>query len=390
MCFFLFSIQSRALSGCFGKMDVVEPKRRTARKRLSNTTYPEEIVCQYSRFSHLLSHAASRKWILYEWQYNEIDDAFFHKCRTFETFLTAKFPHLKTRNLTRAEWCAVRKMILQRKCRRFSPEFIHEQRVELEKYRESYRILQENRRNDQLVKLNGSHAAVDRFIATLDSPQSQNYELFRLIVETKKLFAAKSGLIGKLREINTKRNEMQQLQERQQQQQIAIVNGNLQIEPSATMTSATALKLMTKMRDCNKEISDKLNRMMCLRIVKDTLLINAIKLKNMGMVFSPDFFQRVSAKQVHESRQFYRDQTFITIEDVQTLLDVLLAQLFLAVHLQLILKMNRSVEGFSGDVINDQMSVINTVLPNDLISDFQHICLPNFLRMLDTLSDLLF
>lgn len=369
-------------------MDAVEPKRRTARKKVSNIAYPEEIVCQYSRFSHLLSHDASRKWLLYEWQYNEIDDAFFHKCRTFEMILTAKFPHLKTRNLTRAEWCGVRKMISKRKCRRFSPEFIWEQRIELAKYRDSYRILQENNRNDQLVELNGSHAAVERFITTLDSPQSQNYELFRLIVETKKLFAAKSGLISKLRELNTKQNEMQQLQE--QQQPDAIVNGNLQIEPSATMTSATAFKLLTKMRDCNKEISDKLNRMVCLRIVKDTLLINAIKQKNMGMIFSPEFFQRVTSTQVNESRQFYRAQTYITIEDVQTLLDVLLAQLFLSIHLQLMLKMNKPTEGFADDVISEQMPVIRTVLSDDLISDFEHVCLPNFLRMLDTLSELLF
>lgn len=373
-------------------MDAVEPKRRVNRKKLSNITYPEEIVCQYSRLSHLLLHEASRKWLLYEWQYNEIDDAFFHKCRTFEMFVAAKFPQLKTRNLTQAEWRVIRKMILQRKCRRFSSKFIHEQRIELAKYRRSYRILQENDRHDELVKLNGYHDEVNAFISTLDSPQSQNMQLFRLFVDVKKLFALKSGLIMKLREINNMRTEIQrqQQQHQYQQQQHALVNGNSNNEPvPPTMTSATANKVMRKLRDCNKEIMGKLNQMMCFRIVKDATLINAVKRKNIPMLFSSNFFQRISSVQVYESQQLYRSQIFITTMDVQELLDILLAQSLFAVYIELMLRCNESVKKFTDEVIEDQMMAMTKVLSDNCIRYFEDFCLTRYFEILDNLSELL-
>lgn len=363
-------------------MEVVEPKRHASRKKPSTVPYPEEIVHQYSRISHLLSHAASRKWILYEWQYNEVDTAFFHKCRTFEMSVAEKFPRLKTRNLTRAEWCVVRRTISQRKRRRFSSKFIHEQRIELEKYRESYCILQENGQSHQLAKLNGSHAAVDRFLATFGSTQSQNQQLFRLIVETKKLLAVKTGLITKLREIN-----MRCLTQQQPQSQNAIVNVNLSVHPSVAMNSGTAIELILKLRDCNKEIMEKLKRLMCLRIVKDTLLIHIAREKNVRMTISSSFFHRISLTQQHESRERYRAESFIVMEGLQTLLDVLLEQIFLAIHSQVNFRVDRSVQGLVDDVINDQMATINTVLPNDLMGTFTNTCLPNFLQVFNAMRD---
>lgn len=374
-------------------MDAAEPKRRTARKKLPNIPYPEEVVCQYARFSHLLSHEATRKWLSYEWQYNEIDYGFFHKCRTFEMFLATKFPRLKTRNLSQAEWRAVRRLIVQRKCRRFSSKFIHEQRTELERYRYSYRLLQENNRHNQLVKLNGFHDAVDEFLSTLDSPDTQYFQLFRLCVEVKKLYAAKGGLISKLREINNLRLEIQQQQQQHlhqhQQLQHAIVNGDWNSVPPPTMTSATAIKVIAKIRDCNNDIASKLNQMMSFRIVKDAMLINAIKRQNVAVTCSPTYFKHISAVQVHESQQFYRSQTFITTMDVQEMLDICLAQSFFAIIVELTLKMNKPVEQFANDVVKDQMSVMTTALPDDCISYFENFCLPKFFEILDNLSKLL-
>lgn len=370
------------------KMDTVEPKRRTARKKPSTVTFPEEITCQYSRFTHLLSHAASRKWLLYEWQYNEIDDAFFHKCRTFEMFLNAKFPHLKTRNLTQTEWRVVRKLILQRKCRRFSSKFIHEQRIELEKYRCSYRILEENNRHDQLDKLNGFHGAVGDFISTLDSPKSQSDQLFRLYVEVKKLFATKSGLVMKLREINNSRAEMQQQQHHQQQQQHSMVNGNSNIE-SAAMTGATAIKVVSKLRECNKEIMFKLNRMMCFRVVKDALLVNANKRKQIALAFSPAYFGRISSAQVYETQQLYQSQRFISSTNVHTLFETMLKQFLVALQYDVMLKINEMVDEFADDLIKQHMPVINTILPSNYVGYFENVCLPKFFEVLSLLNELL-
>lgn len=365
-------------------MDVTVPKRRTCKKKLVSTTYPDAVVCQYSRFSNLLSHAASRKWLLYEWQYDDIEDAFFHKCRTFEMFLAAKFPQLKTHKLTRVEWRGIRKMVLQRKCRRFSSTFLTEQRIELEKYRCSYRILQKNNRDDQLAKLNTfQNDDGNGLMSELDAQQSHN-QLHLLLIEVKKLFASKSVLVMKLREINNSRADAQQ----QQQQQNVHVNGNSKIEP-AQSTNTTAIKVITKIRDCNNEIMAKFNQMMCFQITKDALLYNAMKRKNIALALSPAYFQRMCAVQLYESQQHYRSETFIATADVQTLLNALLTQVLTTIQYELTSKLAESVESFADDLIKEQMALVKCMVTNENMDYFESVCAPKISAILDVLNKIL-
>lgn len=380
-----------SLQSVVREMDATVEKRRISRKKLSNITFPEDVVCHYSRLSHLLSHTASRKWLLYEWQYDEIDDAFFHKCRTFEMLVTAKFPQLKTRNLIPAEWRFIRRKIVgSSKCRRFSSKFIIEQRTELAKYRCSYRILQENNHHDQLAKLNAFQDDANGFVSTLDAPQSHSNHLFRMFVDVKKLFATKSALVAKLREINNNRAEMQQKQQQQQQQQEhhTIFNGNLTMEPITPIANASAIKVIAKIRDCNTQITAKFNQMMCFRIVKDALLFNAMKRKHIAVAFSPAYFHRISAVQVYESQRLYRSETFITATHSQTFLNTLLVQVLIIIHASYEV-MTKSVENFADDLVNQHLDVIKVCATSDVMNHFKMVCAPKFFDILRMLNDLL-
>lgn len=359
-------------------MEVNAPKRRTSRKKLLTKSFPEDVSRVYSSFSNLLSHTASRKWVSYEWQYDEIDDVFFHRCRTYEMLVNAKFPQLKTRDLTLAEWRFIRgKMFKLSKCRRFSPKFIAEQRVELEKYRYFYRILQENNRHEQLPKLNEFRDGMNGFVPMVDSPQLENNQLFRLFIDVKKLFTTKSGLVAKIREINNGRAE----------QQRTIVNGNA--APISTISNASAMKVLTKMQECNTQIMDKLNQMFCFQVVKDALLSNGMKRKHITLAFSPAYFQRISSVQLYESQRFYRSDTFISITAVQKFMDTLLMYVLMSIQYEMMLKMLESVEKFAEDVATKQMDVMKTCVPNDIMNYMEIVCRPKFFDILKTLRDLL-
>lgn len=363
-------------------METIEAKRRIPRKKSATFVLPEDVTCQYSRLSNLLLHAASRKWLLYEWQYDEIDAAFFHKFRTFEMLVNAKFPRLKTHSLTSAEWRVIRRKIAESsKCRRFSPKFIKEQRIELEKYRQCYRMLKTHSRHDQLSESNEFHDNVLGFVRTIDPPQQQNIQLFRYMIELKKLFTAKRTLVAKLREINNERAEMQR------QQQHTIVNGTA--DPITTAANATAIKVITKIQECNNQIMEKFKQMMCFPIVKDAHLINALKRKQIVVPFSPDFFLRVSAIQLHESQQLYRSETIVTNSAVQTFLDTMLVHILITIQYELMLKMMESVEQFAENLIAKRMDVLNMCAPSDIKQYFENICIPKLFEILNILRDLL-
>lgn len=373
-------------------MDATVQKRRSSRKKWSSIAFPEDIVQLYSRFSHLLTHAAARKWLLYEWQYDDIDDAFFHKCRTFEMLVTAKFPQLRTRNLVPAEWRFIRRKVFESsKCRRFSPKFITEQRIELAKYRCSYRILRESNHHDQLEKLNAFHDDANGFMSTLDSPQSHRNELFRILIDVNKLFVKKSALLTTLREINNNRAKMQQQPPQQlHQQQHTIVNGNLNIEPVTPIENASAIELLMKLQECNDQIMAKFNQMMCFRIVKDALLFNAIKRKQINMALSPAYFQRFSSVELYESRRLYRSDTFTTARS-QTILDTLLTQVLIIIQCEceIMLKLSESIEQFAEDLVNDQMEAMSVCSLGDAMCHFQLAILPKFFDILRMLNDFL-
>jgi hypothetical protein len=92
---------------------------------------------------NLLKLPKGHKWMCYEFFYSNIDKVLFEGENDFMVCLRESFPQLKTRRLTRVEWCKVRR--LMGKPRRCSSAFFAEERNELARKRQKIRMLQQRK-----------------------------------------------------------------------------------------------------------------------------------------------------------------------------------------------------------------------------------------------------
>ncbi|XP_034234942.1 protein lin-9 homolog [Thrips palmi] len=98
------------------------------------------------RLRNLLKLPKAHKWVCYEWFYSNIDKTLFEGDNDFMVCLRESFPQLRTRKLTRVEWCQMRRMM--GKPRRCSVAFFEEERRELEQKRTKIRLLQQRKLTD--------------------------------------------------------------------------------------------------------------------------------------------------------------------------------------------------------------------------------------------------
>ncbi|KFM62297.1 Protein lin-9-like protein, partial [Stegodyphus mimosarum] len=92
------------------------------------------------KLRNLLKLPKAHRFLCCEWFYSNIDQPLFLHDSDFCSCLEENFPNLKTRKLTRIEWCKIRR--LMGKPRRCSPEFFAEERSSLEMKRSKIRQLQ--------------------------------------------------------------------------------------------------------------------------------------------------------------------------------------------------------------------------------------------------------
>ncbi|XP_054268772.1 protein lin-9 homolog [Macrosteles quadrilineatus] len=98
------------------------------------------------RLRNLLKLPKAHKWVCYEWFYSNIDKALFGGDNDFMVCLKENFPQLKTRCLSRVEWCKLRRIM--GKPRRCSQAFFTEERRELENKRTKIRLVQQRKIGD--------------------------------------------------------------------------------------------------------------------------------------------------------------------------------------------------------------------------------------------------
>ncbi|XP_075212544.1 protein lin-9 homolog isoform X2 [Lycorma delicatula] len=98
------------------------------------------------RLRNLLKLPKAHKWVCYEWFYSNIDKALFEGDNDFKICMKENFPQLKTRILSKVEWCKMRRMM--GKPRRCSQAFFDEERKELERKRAKIRMLQQRKGSD--------------------------------------------------------------------------------------------------------------------------------------------------------------------------------------------------------------------------------------------------
>ena len=97
---------------------------------------------------NLLKLPKAHKWVCYEFFYSNLDKVLFEGENDFMVCLRESFPNLKTRRLTRVEWCKIRR--LMGKPRRCSSSFFAEERAELLRKRTKIRLLQQRKQTEVL------------------------------------------------------------------------------------------------------------------------------------------------------------------------------------------------------------------------------------------------
>lgn len=95
------------------------------------------------RLKTLLKLPKAHRWVCYEWFYANIDQPLFLGKNDFQTCLEETFPDLKTRQLKRAEWSQIRR--LMGKPRRCSEAFFAEERNALSNKRKKIRSIQQQK-----------------------------------------------------------------------------------------------------------------------------------------------------------------------------------------------------------------------------------------------------
>ncbi|XP_076471216.1 protein lin-9 homolog isoform X2 [Babylonia areolata] len=95
------------------------------------------------RLRNLLKLPKAHKWVCYEFFYSNLDAPLFLGQNDFCICLQESFPQLKTKRLTRVEWCKIRR--LMGKPRRCSPSFFEEERQALHDRRDKIRLLQQRK-----------------------------------------------------------------------------------------------------------------------------------------------------------------------------------------------------------------------------------------------------
>lgn len=98
------------------------------------------------RLRNLLKLPKAHKWVCYEWFYSNIDKTLFEGDNDFTICLKESFPQMKSRKMTRVEWCKIRRMM--GKPRRCSQSFFEEERRELDRKRQKIRMLQQRKCSD--------------------------------------------------------------------------------------------------------------------------------------------------------------------------------------------------------------------------------------------------
>lgn len=182
-----------------------------------------------AKFQKILFNVRAKKWMSYEWSYDDIENEFFNKTDDFEQYLNEFFPELKTRQLTRSEWCRIRKYVNPQYKRLFSSKYLHEKRNELNQFRNgiiSMQMLQpststncvkvdaewnEQHENDLLASNVSSNATYADIQSTGDTtlPECEsgtNFEensdnhLFRLLIETSNYLSRKSIILIQIKQ----------------------------------------------------------------------------------------------------------------------------------------------------------------------------------------------
>lgn len=336
----------------------LKPNKSRKRKQTPNDDeIPPEIASKYARLENLLRHKAARQYLKYEFEYSDCENEYFHKTSTFEMLVERNFPNLKTRNLTMAEWRMIRRMVSNGNYRRFSPKFIQSNRIELEKYRRRFEFFRANTGTAEYLSTALS-TANSNIIVNID-PLNElfEHEIYRLIVDTKKLFAAKQIAIAELQQINDTKND-----------------------ETTVDTSANPISVILDLQRLDAAIGKNMERLWSYDTTKDALLLDAVAKGTILYPLSSKYFRLHCQVCAHNKLLQAADlQTFVEFELFTELIKILFEMVSTVVDRDLL---SIDVVIFFDEASDEYLNVFQVILTKGNIEHIETICLPKMFRLL--------
>lgn len=337
----------------------LKPNKSRKRKQTPNDEIPPEIASKYTRLENLLRHKAARQYLKYEFEYNDCEKEFFHKTSTFKMLLDQKFPNLKTRTLTMAEWRMIRGKVSNGKYHRFSAKFIQSNRIELEKYRRRFEFFRANKGTAEYLSMTQFSTGNSNIIVNID-PLNELFahEIYRLIVDTKKLFAAKQNSIAELQKINDTKNV-----------------------DSTVDTKTNAIKVILDLQRLDVSIGNNMERLWAYDTTKDALLLDSVAKGTIVYPLSSKYFRLHCQMCAHNKLLQDADlQIFAEFETLAELIKILLEMVSTAADRDLL---GIDVVIFFDESSDDYLNVFQVLLIKGNIEYIETVCLPKMFRLLN-------
>lgn len=335
----------------------LKPNKSRKRKQTPNDEIPPEISSKYTRLENLLRHKAARQHLKYEFEYSDCEKEFFHKTSTFEMLLDQNFPNLKTRNLTMVEWRLIRRKVSNGNYRRFSAKFIQSNRIELEKYRRRFEFFRANKGTADYLSMALS-TNNSNIIVNID-PLNElfEHEIYRLIVDTKKLFAAKQNSIAELKKINDTKND-----------------------DTTVDTQPNAIKVLLDLQRLNVSIAKNIEQLWSHDTTKDALLLDAVAKGTVLYPLSSKYFRLHCQVCAHNKLLQAADlQTFAEFEILSELIKILLEMVSTAIDRDLLCI---DVVIFFDETSDEYLNVFQVLLTKRNIEYIETVCLPKMFQLL--------
>lgn len=304
-----------------------------------------EITNQFNRLNNFLRQKNSRKFLAYEFEYSDWENEFFKNSESFDQLLSHHFPKLKTRNLTMVEWRKIRQKISNGKFRRFSSNFIREKRIELERCRRQFDVLQENNKTFQL---NGSMINI-----------STSNGLNRLMIELKRMLHMKRNAVNELQKINHTKSENQNID-----------------------TFADAKSVLEDLQGINETIFSIFDKMESFKAVEETVLIDGVAKGTIPFQLAPTLFQLLCQMRAHNSLTKYNFESFTGSEFLIDLMKIMLEMISVVIERDLLAT---DIIQFFDETSDNHLTMFQLILNKENQEYVETICLPAMFRMLKKL-----
>lgn len=334
--------------------------------------FSSKVHAKQAQVKHFLRQPLAHLWTKYEFDYTDIEKQFV-EANSFVEQLNKEFPGLKSRDLTVAEWRKLRSLVTDKKSRRFSPKFVNERRIALEKCRQRLGILQQNiQLNSHEVNENMKHQmafnpnlkGIDLnsvAVAGVDSTNlfgGQAIQLCLQIIAMRKLLTAKNEAIAQLKKLNAFAHD-QHIEKKG--------------DPNPDMS---VLDVVSELDSCNEKITQQFDKLMCFQSTKETLLLSST------IRLAPKYFRKRFEQTIFEMHLAFNSKMFIETKRNLNVMDTLMEYGYLFAEID---KIAINAIDYFAELSMVKVNCLQTCMSVENLDYFNEFALPSIISVLNKL-----